>query len=481
MSPQPELWPQLVAVVEKDAFLFAASIVFALAIVHAFVAPMFARAAHRLETTHEEAVKAGRVPVNERGQSSDFRASLLHLLGEVEAVFGIWTFVLFGLLIAWPGKGWEFACRYVESGDYAAVQAGSAPVGPSKFIEPLFVFVIMALASARPIMALAARFVGAVARLLGDTPVARWFVILTLPPLFGSLITEPAAMTIGALLLSTQFYALKPSERLKYATLALLFVNVSVGGALTNFAAPPVVMVAAKWGWSSADVFRQFGEAAIASILLSNVAYLLVFRKELMSLRPTASTDEGSPASIPAWVTSVHLLLMVWTVAMLAGHHPILMVGGFLVFLAFTVATPQWQDQIRLRGPLLVGFFLAGLVVLGGTQGWWISPVLVRLDEKALMAVSVFLTAFNDNAAITYLAAQVPALSVSGPIADALRHSVLAGALAGGGLTVIANAPNPAGQSILSPWFPEGVSAWRLFLWALAPTCLALGCFIWLK
>lgn len=481
MSPQPELWPQLVAVVETDAFLFAASIVFALAIVHAFVAPMFARASHRLETAHEEAVKAGRVPVNERGQSSDFRASLLHLLGEVEAVFGIWTFVLFGLLIAWPGKGWEFACRYVESGDYAAVQAGLAPVGPSKFIEPLFVFVIMALASARPIMALAARFVGAVARLLGDTPVARWFVILTLPPLFGSLITEPAAMTIGALLLSTQFYALKPSERLKYATLALLFVNVSVGGALTNFAAPPVVMVAAKWGWSSADVFRQFGEAAIASILLSNVAYLLVFRKELMALRPSASTDEGSPASIPVWVTSVHLLLMVWTVAMLAGHHPILMVGGFLVFLAFTVATPQWQDQIRLRGPLLVGFFLAGLVVLGGTQGWWISPVLVRLDEKALMAVSVFLTAFNDNAAITYLAAQVPALSASGPIADALRHSVLAGALAGGGLTVIANAPNPAGQSILSPWFPEGVSAWRLFLWALVPTALALGCFILLK
>lgn len=288
----------------------------------------------------------------------------------------------------------------------------------------------MALASARPIMALAARFVGAVARLLGDTPVARWFVILTLPPLFGSLITEPAAMTIGALLLSTQFYALKPSERLKYATLALLFVNVSVGGALTNFAAPPVVMVAAKWGWSSADVFRQFGEAAIASILLSNVAYLLVFRKELMALRPSASTDEGSPASIPVWVTSVHLLLMVWTVAMLAGHHPILMVGGFLVFLAFTVATPQWQDQIRLRGPLWSVSSWRGWSCWG-TQGWWISPVLVRLDEKALMAVSVFLTAFNDNAAITYLAAQVPALSASGPIADALRHSVLAGALAG--------------------------------------------------
>jgi Na+/H+ antiporter NhaD/arsenite permease-like protein len=157
------------------------------------------------------------------------------------------------------------------------------------------------------------------------------------------------------------------------------------------------------------------------------------------------------------------------------------MMGGFLVFLAFTVATPQWQDQIRLRGPLLVGFFLAGLVVLGGTQGWWISPVLVRLDEKALMAVSTFLTAFNDNAAITYLASQVPSLSASGPIADALRHSVLAGALAGGGMTVIANAPNPAGQSILAPHFSDGVSPMKLAVWALGPTLLAVACFVFIR
>jgi Na+/H+ antiporter NhaD/arsenite permease-like protein len=131
-----------------------------------------------------------------------------------------------------------------------------------------------------------------------------------------------------------------------------------------------------------------------------------------------------------------------------------------------------------LRGPLLVGFFLAGLVVLGGLQGWWISPVIMRLNEGALLAASTLLTAFNDNAAITYLAAQVPALSAPG--AEALRHAVVAGALAGGGLTVIANAPNPAGQSILSPWFSGGVSPGKLFLWALVPTGVALGCFVWL-
>ena len=481
MPASPDLWPQLVAVVEHDGFLLAATAVFACAIVHAFLAPFFARAAHRLEHAHREAVRAGRVTVNERGESSDFRAAALHLLGEVEAVFGIWTFVLFGLLIAWPGKGWDFACRYVESGDYAATVAGAAATGPSKFIEPLFVFVIMTLAAARPVMTLAARLLGGAAKLLGDGPTARWFVILTLAPLFGSVITEPAAMTIGALLLSAQFYALRPSDRLKYATLALLFVNVSVGGALTSFAAPPIVMVAAKWGWDSAVVFGQYGVAAIVAILVSNFAYLLIFRAELRSLQPAPTAEAARPAKIPAWVTGVHLLLMVWTVAMLAGHHPILMLGGFLVFLAFTVATPQWQDPVRLRGPLLVGFFLAGLVVLGGTQGWWISLVLVRLDETALLATATFLTSFNDNAAITYLAAQVPALAQSGPVVEGLRHAVVAGALAGGGMTVIANAPNPAGQSILAPFFGTGVSAFRLACWALPPTAIALVSFVLLR
>jgi hypothetical protein len=477
MPTTPDLWPRLAESVRQDGFLLAASIVFALAILHAFIAPLFARAAHKLEEAHREAVREGRAPVNDRGESSSLRAAIIHLLGEVEAVFGIWTFVLFGLLIAWPGKGWDFACRYVETGDYAATLAGVTPTGASKFVEPLFVFIIMTLAAARPVMALAARLLGGVAALLGDSTAARWFVILTLAPLFGSLITEPAAMTIGALLLSAQFYALQPSERLKYATLALLFVNISVGGALTNFAAPPIVMVASKWSWSTADVFAHYGWAAVAAILVSNLTYLFIFRGELARLKPDASAAPRREA-IPVWVTVVHLSLMVWTVAMLAGHRPILMTGGFLVFLAFTVATPQWQDPVRLRGPLLVGFFLAGLVVLGGLQGWWISPVIMRLNEGALMAVSTILTSFNDNAAITYLAAQVPALAMPGPEAEALRHAVVAGALAGGGLTVIANAPNPAGQSILAPHFGGGVSPLRLLLWALLPTAVVLVSFV---
>ena len=453
MPAHPGLWSELAAAVVGDSFLWAGTGIFLSAVVHAFLAPKLARAAPRVEATAPR------------------RAALLHLLGEVEAVFGIWAFILFAALSCWPGKGWVFACRYVETGDYA----GGAPSGPSKFIEPVFVFVIMVMAASRPVMRLAAAWLGVVARWFGGSARAQWFVLLTLAPLLGSLITEPAAMTIAAMLLSARFYSLKPSDRLAYATLALLFVNISVGGALTHFAAPPLVMVAAKWGWGLKEVFGHFGVASLSAILISNLSYGWIFRRELASLSVgPAARDEGD--AVPLGVTAVHLMFMGWTVFMLSGHHLGLMLGGFLAFLAFTVATPKWQSGLRLRGPLLVGFFLAGLVVLGGVQGWWISPLLGRLDEFALLGLSTVLTSFNDNAAVTYLASQVAALAR--PEAEALRHAVMAGALAGGGLTVIANAPNPAGQSILAPWFAGGVSPGRLLFWAIGPTLVAIGCFL---
>ena len=450
------LWQELTAAAAGDAFLWAGTAIFLGAVVHAFLTPKFAQAAQRV------------------GSTSPRRAALLHLLGEVEAVFGIWAFILFAALSCWPGKGWVFACRYVESGDYA----GTAPAGPSKFIEPIFVFVIMVMAASRPVMGLAAGWLGVVARWFGGSARAQWFVLLTLAPLLGSLITEPAAMTIAAMLLSARFYSLKPPDRLAYATLALLFVNISVGGALTHFAAPPIVMVAAKWGWGLKEVFGQFGVASLLAIAISNLSYGWFFRRELAALVASSRGEDENEAA-PLWVTAVHLIFMVWTVVMLSGHHLGWMLGGFLAFLAFTVATSKWQGALSLRGPMLVGFFLAGLVVLGGVQGWWISPILGRLDTLTLMGVSTLLTSFNDNAAVTYLASQVADLARPG--AEGLRHAVMAGALAGGGLTVIANAPNPAGQSILARWFQGGVSPLRLLLWALWPTLVAMGCFLLLK
>lgn len=170
------------------------------------------------------------------------------------------------------------------------------------------------------------------------------------------------------------------------------------------------------------------------------------------------------------WVTAVHLCFLGFTVW--AAHHPALFIGGFLFFLAFAQATGHHQSKVDLRSPLLVGFFLAGLVIHGGLQGWWIQPVLGSLGEGPLFAGATILTAFNDNALITYLATLVPNFT------EELKFAVVSGAVTGGGLTVIANAPNPAGQSILQRYFPDGVSPLGLLLGALVPTLIVAFSFM---
>jgi len=293
--------------------------------------------------------------------------------------------------------------------------------------------------------------------------------------LLGSFITEPAAMTISASLLARQFYERKPSARFAYATLGLLFVNISVGGVLTHFAAPPVLMVAAAWRWDTPFMLTQFGWKALVGILVANGVYFAAFRHEFAALAPTpegagAPEGQGSGRPIPAWVTAGHLLFMAWAVA--NAHHPVFLIGGFLFFLAFFEVTEHHQIRLDLRPPILVGFFLAGLVIHGGLQQWWIAPVLSRWSELPLMLGATALTAINDNAAITYLATLVPGMT------EPMKYAVVAGAIAGGGLTVIANAPNPAGQSILGRYFADGISPAGLFLGALVPTVVVGLCLI---
>ena len=94
--------------------------------------------------------------------------------------------------------------------------------------------------------------------------------------------------------------------------------------------------------------------------------------------RPHAA---GSLLPVPAWLTAVHLLFMAWTV--INSHYPALFIGGFLIFLGFAKATAAYQSRIELKAPLLVGFFLGGLVIHGGLQAWWIAPVLASLGEDA--------------------------------------------------------------------------------------------------
>jgi Putative Na+/H+ antiporter len=433
------VWAKLTHRLQVEPFNLAATLIFLGAIGHTFLVARFRHVAHACE---HRLADGGLSP-----QQSDrlrFRATLFHFLGEVEAVFGIWLIPLFAAIAVF--KGFNSAVHYLDGVNYS---------------EAIFVTVIMAMAATRPVLVFAESFLEKVARLLGGKVVSWWLAILTVGPLLGSFITEPAAMTLCALLLGQRFYAQQPSMRLRYATLGLLFVNISVGGTLTHFAAPPVVMVAGKWGYGLSHMMLNFGWKAVVGIVISNAIYWLAFRRELEALAPAAA--EEPRRRIPVFVTITHLLFLAWTV--LNAHHAALVVLGLLFFLAYVAATEAHQEEVAIRGPLLVGFFLAALVAHGGCQQWWIGPVLGSLSPWPLMIGSIVLTAFNDNAAITYLASLVPTLT------DEMKFAVLAGAVSGGGLTVIANAPNPAGQSILQRYFGEdGISPLGLALAAVIPT-----------
>ncbi|HCJ11914.1 MAG: hypothetical protein A2Y14_02295 [Verrucomicrobia bacterium GWF2_51_19] len=443
--PGGDLWAILSARMEAVPFNFVATLLFVCAILHTFLAPKIQHWAHLLRERHKHFMATGKRPVG----SVSLRAECLHFLGEVEAIFGIWAIPLLGAIAFY--YDWHSVCNYVDH--YV------------NYTEPVFVVIVMAIASSRPILKLAESGMKWVALLGKSTPAAWWFSILTLAPLFSSVITEPAAMTIGAMLLSKQFYELKPSLALKYATMGLLFVNVSVGGTLTHFAAPPVLMVAGKWGWDTPFMFLNFGWRAVVGIVVANALYYFFFRREFSRLK-SLTVSEARSEKVPFWVVATHLFFLLWTIFNL--HNVPLFLGGFLFFMAFLHTTTHHQEKMRLRSPVLVGFFLAGLVTHGTLQQWWLEPVLTQLKEFQLFLGATFLTSFNDNAAITFLASLVSDFA-NNPI---MQRAVVAGAVTGGGLTVIANAPNPAGQSILSKHFKDGVSPLYLFLGALIPTII---------
>jgi hypothetical protein len=425
--------------VERQPANLAATIIFFCAVIHTFLTARFRHIAHALD---------------QRGDRQ-ILARLVHFFGEVEAVFGIWVIPLV-VILQWM-VSWEGAIGYLNTQVH--------------FEEAVFVVVIMTIAGSRPVLALAERLLRAVARIGGSTPASWWFTLLSVTPILGSFITEPAAMTIGAVLLSRQFFGRDPSPAFAYATLGLLFVNISVGGVLTNFAAPPVLMVAARWNWSTPFMLQHFGVPAVLGILAANSLYGIVFRKHFARLAPIKETGSGhTRTAAPAWVTMCHLAFIAWSVY--SAHHTVMLIGGFLAYLAFFEVTEDYQDPLNLRPPLLVGFFIAGLVVHGGLQQWWIAPLLRGLGELPLLLGAVALTAFNDNAAITYLASLVPDLT------EGLRIAVVSGAVVGGGLTVIANAPNPAGQAILGKFFPTGISPARLLAGAIPPTILMGAMFL---
>ena len=408
-----------------------AAALFGIALLHTFSTKQFERLSHRFPR----------------------HAGLFHLLGEVEVVFGFWAMVLI-VAMALVGGGAQ-ALQYAESRNYT---------------EPLFVFVVMVIAASRPVLRTVVALVDTAARWLPlPTPMANAWLGLAAVPLLGSLITEPAAMTIAALMLAPQIFRTGVPERLKYLALGVLFVNVSIGGTLTSYAAPPVLMVASTWQWDSAFMLATFGWKAAVAVLINATACTFVLRRHLPHASALEAGRQAQPP-VPAAVACVHILLLAGVV--LFAHHPVVFLGLFLMFLGFAQAYERHQSPLILKEALLVGFFLAGLVVLGGMQQWWLQPLLMGLNADTVYFAATALTAITDNAALTYLASLVEGLSPD------FKTALVAGAVTGGGLTLIANAPNPAGATILKEHFPEGaIHFFWLLVAALPPTLVAMMAF----
>jgi hypothetical protein len=379
-------------------------------------------------------------------------AGLWHMLGEVEVVFGFWAMVLMFAMMGILGT--QAAATYLDT---------------RNFTEPMFVFAIVVVAGSRAVLHLAKKSVSVIASFVPlKGGMAFYFVALSFLPLVGSLITEPAAMTLAAMMLRDRIFGVGVSTKLKYATLGVLFVNISIGGTLTSFAAPPVLMVAAKWNWDSWYMFSHFGWKSAIAVFTNAMVTTLIFKQELRHLPNVPKADA---TNMPFWVLVVHMLFLGGVVAF--AHHPAAFLGLFLFFIGFAQAYPKFQDErLLLREGLLVAFFLAGLVVLGGQQQWWLEPLLRGMDSSTVYFGATALTAVTDNAALTYLGSLVEGLS------DEFKYALVAGAVTGGGLTVIANAPNPAGFAILRGNFEDqAIHPLGLLVAAIPPTITAILAF----
>lgn len=444
---------------QSGGFNLAVTLVFLGAIIHTFLAGRFERYSHKLALRYKEKLKETnfRVMHPEERLPVSFASAIFHFLGEVEAVFGIWIIPF--MFVCWKYYSFEDFSGLLE----LRLLLHGAHVRDDYHDHRLFPPHLQAG--------------GIRSQLRRQTwkIFARGLVDFRDDPCPPARLPDYGTCRHDDRRPDPEQEVLRPQaeEDPDVCNAGAAFCEYFHRGHPDAFCRPPVVMVAEKWDWGLAHMIQHFGWKAVSAIIISNLAYFFLFRKEFARLaaqqREFNEFDDAVPQSwedrndkIPAWVTLAHVCFLTWTV--LFAHEPVMFIGSFLFFIGFTVATPQYQNQMSLRVPMMVGFFLAGLVILGGVQAWWLEPVLTRLGDYAMIGATL-LTAFNDNAAVTFLASTVPNLP------EAVKYSVVAGAVTGGGLTVIANAPNPAGQAILGKYF-KGINPLWLFAWAAFPTAI---------
>lgn len=441
------------------------TLIFLLAVIHSFVAPLLLKAASKRIRRHEmpiDPVAGGsksEIPKRTGHFSKEtFFWEMVYFFGEIEVVFGLWAIPLL-LSMVWFFD-WDTPVAYIKSNHYT---------------EAAYLFVSMAIAATYPVI----RFVEQVSeKVMGwfeDTPLTWWMTLLTLGPLFASYLKDTSMMTIVAILLMRHFYIFRPPLKLALATQSLLFVNMGVAGSLTSVASPTALLVSGPWGWDTGFMFFTFGWKAMVGIITVNVVYWFLFRESFAALNRKAKTmflQKVEVVDVPFWVTGVHLAFLVWVI--LTNNEPALYLGAFVLFLGFYQATHPYQIALSLRVPILIAFFVASLELHASLQGWWAEAFLESFKEQVLPFVALVLTTICHNSMVVYLATFVPHLT------DRAKEAYFSGAIAASGLTLISSGANLIGYKVLSQAFDEPIAPSTIFIYSFLPTFIMLAIFLYL-
>lgn len=433
----------------SGALQVGASALFFCAIIHIFLTPWLGRL-HRLYQ-HKKMMFPG------RWKQYLLLSECFGFLNKIELVFIVWAVPLFVIFVCC--EGYRVAMAYFNSRNY---------------VSSLFIMIMLIFLESRPIECLSERIFSNIAKLGYQSPKCWWWTIMLFAPLSTFFLKETGAMIIGATLLAKHFYRFYPSSRFGYATLGLLFSNISIGGLLTAFSSRALFIILPSVKWGNEIVIKHFCWKAVLSMLISTTIYYFVFKKEFHSFPRSVVNKAVVEDDIPYWVILVHIVLVGLLIS--TNTIPLFMMAILIFYLGFQRFTIFYQHSINISKTCCVGLFYAGLVIFGELQEWWVLELMHRMSDFGYMLTSYGLSIFLDNALVNYLVHNLPVAT------DCYLYLVITGCMSAGGLTIISNMPNIVGYLIIKPAFQvPSFSMWRLFISAAVPSVLALLVFWFLK
>ncbi|AAP05554.1 putative Na+/H+ antiporter [Chlamydia caviae] len=426
-----------------------AALLFFFSILHTFLTPwLFGRC---------QLYQHKKMVFPERWKKYLWLSEFYRLISRVELVFVLWAAPLFLWFLY--SEGYRVTMSYFNSRNY---------------VFSLFIVIMLILLESRPIVYFSECIFSNIAKIGRQSPRCWWWTLMIAAPLSGALLKETGAMIIAATLLVRNFYKFSPSPRFAYATMGLLFSNISIGGLTSALSSRALFIILPSVKWNNSFILKYFCWKSIIAILLSTTIYYLIFRKEFNNFPKVVINPSMMNERVPKWIIFVHIILVGSVI--LARSVPLLMAAIFLFYLGFQKFTIFYQHSINISKVCFVGLFYAGLVIFGELQEWWVLELMHRMSDFGYIITSYTLSIFLDNALVNYLVHNLPVAT------DCFLYLVIAGCMSAGGLTIVSNMPNIVGYLILRPSFPSSsLSLGWLFLFALGPSIISLMTFWFLR